>query len=116
MTTSDIDADLGADVGTIDERNPGLKDLGRYQFGWSDSDVAGEAAKRGLSEEVVRDISGKKNEPQWMLDLRLKGLKLFHRKPMPTWGSDLGGDRLRQHQVLRAVHREAGCHLGRPPG
>ncbi|MCW2764052.1 MAG: sufB, partial [Nocardioides sp.] len=74
---------------TIDERNPELAGIGRYDFGWSDSDVAGADAKRGLSEEVVRDISGKKNEPQWMLDLRLKGLKLFHRKPMPTWGSDL---------------------------
>ncbi|HEU4812259.1 MAG TPA: Fe-S cluster assembly protein SufB, partial [Nocardioides sp.] len=74
---------------TIDERNPELAGIGRYDFGWSDSDVAGAAAKRGLSEEVVRDISAKKSEPQWMLDLRLKGLKLFHRKPMPTWGSDL---------------------------
>ncbi|MCW2603106.1 MAG: sufB, partial [Pseudonocardiales bacterium] len=74
---------------TIDERNPELEGIGRYDFGWSDSDVAGATAKRGLSEEVVRDISAKKSEPQWMLDLRLKGLKLFHRKPMPTWGSDL---------------------------
>ena len=76
---------------SIEERNPELEGLGRYQFGWADSDVAGAAAKRGLSEEVVRDISMKKDEPQWMLDLRLKGLKLFHRKPMPTWGSDLSG-------------------------
>ena len=76
---------------SIEERNPELQGLGRYQFGWADSDVAGAAAKRGLSEEVVRDISSKKSEPQWMLDLRLKGLKLFHRKPMPTWGSDLSG-------------------------
>ena len=43
-----------------------------------------------------------------MLDLRLKGLQLFDRKPMPTWGADLIGDRLRQHQVLRALDREAG--------
>ena len=39
----------------------------------------------------VRDISAKKNEPQWMLDLRLKGLALFDKKPMPNWGSDLSG-------------------------
>src|SRR4029077_4528588 len=45
----------------------------------------------GLSEDVVRDISAKKNEPEWMLALRLKGLSLFRRKPMPTWGSDLSG-------------------------
>src|SRR3954470_4592524 len=66
-----------------------LAALGKYEFGWADADVAGAGAQRGLNEAVVRDISGKKSEPQWMLDLRLKGLKLFGRKPMPTWGSDL---------------------------
>src|SRR3954451_8787430 len=74
---------------TIEQRNPELDGLGRYQYGWSDSDTAGATAQRGLNEAVVRDISGKKNEPQWMLDLRLKGLKLFDRKPMPTWGAEL---------------------------
>src|SRR2546421_620163 len=71
--------------------HPELEGLDRYKFGWADSDAAGESARRGLSEEVVRDISAKKNEPEWMLDLRLKGLKLFRRKPMPGWGSDLSG-------------------------
>jgi Fe-S cluster assembly protein SufB len=75
----------------IEERNPGLKDLGRYEYGWSDSDSAGATAKRGLNEDVVRDISTRKNEPQWMLDLRLKSLRLFGKKPMPNWGSDLTG-------------------------
>ena len=68
-----------------------LDDIGRYDFGWHDKDTAGANARRGLNEEVVRDISAKKNEPQWMLDLRLKGLRLFDRKPMPSWGSDLSG-------------------------
>ncbi|MGA8988504.1 Fe-S cluster assembly protein SufB [Aeromicrobium sp.] len=68
-----------------------LEGLGTYKFGWSDSDAAGVDATRGISEDVVRDISQKKDEPQWMLDLRLKGLKLFEKKPMPTWGSDLSG-------------------------
>ena len=75
----------------IEELNPGLKDLGRYEYGWADSDTAGATAKRGLSEDVVRDISTRKNEPQWMLDLRLKSLRLFDKKPMPAWGSDLTG-------------------------
>lgn len=66
-----------------------LAGIGNYEYGWHDQDVAGASAQRGLSEAVVRDISGKKNEPQWMLDLRLKGLKLFEKKPMPNWGSDL---------------------------
>jgi Fe-S cluster assembly protein SufB len=71
--------------------HPELEGLGTYEYGWADSDVAGSSAKRGLSEDVVRDISAKKDEPEWMLDLRLKGLKFFHRKPMPTWGAELGG-------------------------
>ncbi len=75
----------------IEELNPGLKDLGRYEYGWADSDTAGATAKRGLSEDTVRDISARKNEPQWMLDLRLKSLRLFGKKPMPAWGSDLTG-------------------------
>src|ERR1700722_12377234 len=69
----------------------GIEGLERYKFGWADSDAAGESARRGLSEEVVRDISALKDEPEWMLDLRLKGLKLFGRKPMPSWGADLTG-------------------------
>src|SRR5579859_3628588 len=71
--------------------HPDLEGLERYKFGWADSDAAGESARRGLSEEVVRDISALKDEPEWMLDLRLKGLKLFRRKPMPAWGADLTG-------------------------
>jgi Fe-S cluster assembly protein SufB len=66
-----------------------IDQLSRYKFGWADADTAGAGAKRGLSEEVVRDISAKKNEPDWMLQLRLKGLRLFDRKPLPTWGADL---------------------------
>ncbi|GAA4196229.1 Fe-S cluster assembly protein SufB [Microbispora amethystogenes] len=75
---------------TVTDR-PELEGLGNYKFGWADADVAGATAKRGLSEEVVRNISALKNEPEWMLDLRLKGLRLFHKKPLPTWGSDLTG-------------------------
>src|SRR5216684_1139963 len=68
-----------------------LEGLGTYKFGCAVSDVAGASARRGLSEEVVRDISVRKNEPEWMLDMRLKGLKYFGRKPMPNWGADLSG-------------------------
>ncbi|MEX1210143.1 MAG: Fe-S cluster assembly protein SufB [Candidatus Nanopelagicales bacterium] len=71
--------------------HPELDGLGRYDYGWSDSDVAGVNARRGLSEDVVRNISALKNEPEWMLEMRLKGLRLFEKKPMPSWGSDLSG-------------------------
>lgn len=68
-----------------------LDALGTYQYGWHDSDLAGSSAQRGLSEQVVRRISALKNEPEWMLETRLKALKHFDRKPMPTWGADLSG-------------------------
>ncbi|WP_313022745.1 Fe-S cluster assembly protein SufB [Mobilicoccus sp.] len=78
-------------MSTIEELNPGLKDLGRYDYGWADTDVAGATARRGLSPEVVEDISSLKDEPEWMRELRLKSLRLFDKKPMPHWGSDLSG-------------------------
>ncbi|MFJ5989547.1 Fe-S cluster assembly protein SufB [Lentzea sp. NPDC092896] len=68
-----------------------IASLGNYEFGWADSDTAGASARRGLSEDVVRDISAKKSEPEWMLEYRLKALKLFDLKPMPSWGADLSG-------------------------
>src|SRR5215469_18933561 len=70
---------------------PELEGLDRYKFGWADADVAGASARRGLNEDVVRDISAKKSEPEWMLEARLKALRLFERKPMLNWGADLSG-------------------------
>ena len=43
----------------------------------------------GINESVVRQISAENQEPEWMLDLRLKALKLYEARPMPTWGPDL---------------------------
>lgn len=68
-----------------------IDSIGAYGYGWHDSDAAGASARRGLNEEVVRDISAKKNEPEWMLNRRLKALETFDKKPMPTWGADLSG-------------------------
>ena len=68
-----------------------IESIGAYEYGWHDSDVAGASARRGLSEEVVRDISRQKNEPEWMLNQRLKALNIFEKKPIPTWGADLSG-------------------------
>jgi Fe-S cluster assembly protein SufB len=70
---------------------PELDALGNYEFGWSDKDTAGESARRGINEEVVKYISDLKSEPSWMLERRMKGYEFFLRKPMPTWGSDLSG-------------------------
>ena len=71
--------------------HPDLDGIGTYEYGWHDADAAGMSAQRGLSEAVVRNISALKSEPQWVLDMRLKALRLFGKKPMPNWGSDLSG-------------------------
>ncbi|MCI7550746.1 MAG: Fe-S cluster assembly protein SufB [Actinomycetaceae bacterium] len=68
-----------------------IASIGNYAYGWHDSDAAGEKARRGLDESVVREISSLKQEPEWMLEKRLRALKLFERRPMPTWGADLSG-------------------------
>src|SRR5690606_9020593 len=69
--------------------HPELEGLGTYEYGLADPDVACASDRRGLDEEVVRDISAKEDEPEWMRDLRLKALRLFTKKPLPNWGADL---------------------------
>ena len=82
-------APVAPGLGSTQEEH--LEALGAYQYGWHDSDIAGSTARRGLTEDVVRNISGLKNEPEWMLATRLKALRLYQRKPMPVWGADLSG-------------------------
>lgn len=62
-------------------------DQSRYDFRDPDTHVF--KSGRGLSAEVVRQISQHKNEPDWMLDFRLKALEHFEQRPMPTWGGEL---------------------------
>ena len=46
-------------------------------------------AKKGLSCEIIKEISKQKKEPKWMLDLRLKALEIYNKLDLPTWGPDL---------------------------
>lgn len=57
----------------------GFKDPEKYIF----------KARKGLDEEIVREISRIKEEPEWMTEIRLEALEIFRSKPMPTWGADL---------------------------
>jgi Fe-S cluster assembly protein SufB len=66
-------------------------DLGRYKLGWSDAEDYVFKPKRGLSEEIVREMSWMKGEPQWMTDRRIKALRHFEKRPMPSWGGDMSG-------------------------
>ena len=62
-------------------------DLGAYKLGWSDpEDDYVFKPEKGLSEDIIREMSFIKGEPEWMLNFRLKAYGRFLRKPMPTWG------------------------------
>ena len=63
-------------------------DYSKYDFKDS-TDMYVHLSKKGLSKETVISISKLKNEPQWMLDFRLRAFEVFMKKPMPTWGADL---------------------------
>lgn len=60
-----------------------------YKYGFHDDVESVYKTEKGLTEEIVREISAKKNEPQWMLDYRLKAFEHFKNRPMPEWGADL---------------------------
>jgi len=60
-------------------------DLGKYKLGWHDTEQYVYEPKKGLNEDVVREISHHKSEPEWMTKFRLNALKRFERKPMLEW-------------------------------
>src|ERR687892_2693453 len=69
---------------------PDLKELEQgYRFGWHDEENYAFKPKKGLSAEIVEEISAIKGEPDWMRKFRLKALKHFQGRPMPWWGADL---------------------------
>lgn len=60
-----------------------------YEYGFHDDVKPKFTTGRGLTEETVRQISAEKNEPQWMLDYRLKSYKTYQKLAMPNFGPDL---------------------------
>ena len=60
-----------------------------YKYGFKDEDISVFKTQKGLSEEVIREISKIKNEPEWMLEFRLKAYEKFLELDNPSWGPDL---------------------------
>ena len=77
LTENEIVASVNQDYAT----KYGFADVEDYIF----------KAERGLDEGLIRAMSLMKNEPQWMLDIRLKSYQHFLERPMPDWGADLSG-------------------------
>ena len=59
---------------------------GEYKYGFH-SDIETDMIKKGLNEEVIRIISAKKNEPEWLLEFRLKAFRHWLTMKMPTWAN-----------------------------
>ena len=79
----------------------GVPELEEYQYGFHDDVQPVFTTGRGLTEEVVREISRVKEEPEWMLDFRLKSLEAYHKMPMQKWGptlEDLDFDSIKYYQ------------------
>ena len=60
-------------------------DLGKYSLGWSDPEEAVFKPEKGLNEEIIKQMSAIKEEPEWMLEFRLKAYERFLKKPLPGW-------------------------------
>ena len=55
-----------------------------YEFGWV-SDIESETAPKGLNQDIIRFISAKKQEPEWMLEWRLKAFEIWQKMEEPKW-------------------------------
>lgn len=66
-----------------------LAGIDEYKYNFIDDAKPVFRTRKGLDEEIVRQISAKKEEPDWMLEFRLKAYKHFMSRPMPMWGGDL---------------------------
>ena len=66
-----------------------IESIGDYKYGFNDPEVHVFKSRKGLDEDIVREISEMKGEPKWMLKFRLKALTHFRERPLPTWGPDL---------------------------
>ena len=74
------------------EQNQKPIDLGEYKFGFHDDVEPVLSTGKGLNEDVIRELSAAKGEPEWMLEFRLKSYETFKKMPMQTWGADVVRD------------------------
>jgi len=76
----DIEVKEGVEQDTVDA----VRSMGKYKYGW-ETDIETEFAPKGLNEDIVRLISGKKKEPEWMLEWRLAAYRRWTSMTQPDW-------------------------------
>jgi len=78
------DASASAEAPRNAEAQAAVDEMGTYKWGFA-TDIEQDFAPKGLNEDTVRFISAKKNEPEWMLEWRLKAFQLWLKMPTPDW-------------------------------
>ena len=66
-----------------------IEDIDRNIYDIKNKDDYDYKIKKGLTREIVEEISNKKNDPDWMRQIRLKALEAYNKLELPTWGPDL---------------------------
>ena len=66
-----------------------IEDIDRNIYDIKNKDNYEFKMQKGLNKEIVEEISKKKNEPEWMRNIRLKALEIYNQLELPTWGPDL---------------------------
>ena len=66
-----------------------IEDINRNIYDVKNEDEYDFKIKKGLSKDVIEEISKQKNDPEWMREIRLKALETYNNLEMPTWGPDL---------------------------
>ncbi len=74
-----------------DKKRTYVEDIERGVYDIKNEDKARYKTQSGLTPDIIKDISREKNEPEWMLEFRLKALDIYNSKPIPTWGADISG-------------------------
>ena len=78
-----------------------IEDVDRERFDFRDADRSSYKTRRGLTADIVAEISRIKDEPPWMLQKRLRSLALYNRMPLPSWGPSL--DELDMDEIVAYV-------------
>ena len=82
-------------------------DLGEYKYGFRNKEEYVFKSGKGLTREIIEEMTKMKKEPSWMREFRLKALEIFRGKPMPNWGADLSElDFDNIHYYVRPTERQ----------
>ena len=89
----------------MEKKKTFVEDIERTLYDIKNEDRPIYKTQQGLTEDIIRDISRQKNDPDWMLDFRLKSLGVYNHTPMPTWGPDLS--ELNMDEIVTYVKPDA---------